>query len=251
MIVEDDDTGQIYDDDDDYNQLTGNISINMNENNSVGPPMGTPGLGVADKNPGVEDNEMEGEEHDDYDFAESEVEDSENPGVVDHENEGVEQAGPDGHSIEADGENQDNLSTESDKDENTTAGQECGDEKQAQDKSQYNLQKNRAQSYKHVYDPELYEMEKRTHNEMGDIMLTTVDDTPEETPQGLKMFGEGGYAAVKKETHQLHDHKVMQPVSQKDLSPEQKKEALGYLMFLKKKWCGKIKGWGCADRRKQ
>ena len=43
----------------------------------------------------------------------------------------------------------------------------------------------------------------------------------------------------------------MQPVRRKDLSPAQKREALGYLMFLKKKWCGKIKGQGCADGRKQ
>ena len=81
---------------------------------------------------------------------------------------------------------------------------------------------------------------------MGDIMLTTVDDAPEETPQmsmkqGLKMFGEGGYAAVKKEMQQLHDQKVMQPVSRKDLSPEQKKEALGYLMFLEKNGVEKSK----------
>ena len=49
----------------------------------------------------------------------------------------------------------------------------------------------------------------------------------------------------------MHDRKVMQPVRRKDLSPEQKQEALGYLMFLKKKQCGKIKGRGCADRHKQ
>ena len=67
--------------------------------------------------------------------------------------------------------------------------------------------------------------------------------------KGLKLFGEGGYAAVKKEMQQLHDRKVMQPVHRKHLSPKQKKEALGYLMFLKKKQCGKIKGRGCADRR--
>ena len=222
----------------------------------MGPPTGTPGEGMADENPGVEDNEIEGEEQDDHDFADLEVEDDENPGVVDHENEGVEQAGPDVYSIEAEGENQDNVSMETEKDENMTADQDCGDEKGAQGKPQYSLRKNCAQSYKHMYDPELYEMENKTHNEMGDVVLTTVDDTPEETPQmsmkkGLKMFGEGGYAAVKKEMQQLHDRKVMQPISQKDLSPEQKKEALGYLMFLKKKRCGKIKGRGCADGRKQ
>ena len=92
-MVKDDDTGQIYDDDDDYNELMGNTSIDVNENNSVGPPTGTPGQGMADENPGVEDNEnpgvednkIEGEEQDDHDFADSEVEDNENPGVVDHE----------------------------------------------------------------------------------------------------------------------------------------------------------------------
>ena len=71
-------------------------------------------------------------------------------------------------------------------------------------------------------------------------MLTTVEDAPEDMAQmsmkkGLKVFGAGGYAMVKKEMQQLHDQKVMQPICRKDLSPEQKREALGYLMFLKKK----------------
>ena len=87
-------------------------------------------------------------------------------------------------------------------------------------------------------------------------MMTTIDDIPEETPQmsmkkGLKIFGEGGYAAVKKKMQQLHDRKVMQPINRKDLSPERKREALGYLMFLKKKRCRTIKGQGCADGCKQ
>ena len=69
--------------------------------------------------------------------------------------------------------------------------------------------------------------------------------------KGLKVFREPGYAAVKKEKQQLHDRKVMQPINRKDLSPSQKKEALGYLMLLKKKRCGTIKGCGCADGWKQ
>ena len=49
-------------------------------------------------------------------------------------------------------------------------------------------------------------------------MMTTTDVIPEETPQmsmkkGLKVFGEGGYPAMKKEIQQLHDRKVMQPVN--------------------------------------
>ena len=86
--------------------------------------------------------------------------------------------------------------------------------------------------------------------------MTTINGGSEETGQmsmrkGLKVFGEPGYATVKKEMQQLHDRKVMQPVNRKDLSHSQKKEALGYLMFLKKKRCGAIKGRGCADGRKQ
>ena len=48
--------------------------------------------------------------------------------------------------------------------------------------------------------------------------MTTTDDAPKETAQmsvkkGLKIFGEQGYAAVKKEKQQLHDRKVMQPIN--------------------------------------
>ena len=57
--------------------------------------------------------------------------------------------------------------------------------------------------------------------------------------------------AVEKEMRQLHDREVMIPVHKKCLTPEQRKEALAYLMFLKRKRCGKIKGRGCADGQKQ
>ena len=50
---------------------------------------------------------------------------------------------------------------------------------------------------------------------------------------------------------QLHERNVCEPVHEKDLSREQKSKALGYLMFLKQKHCGRIKGRGCADGRKQ
>ena len=55
----------------------------------------------------------------------------------------------------------------------------------------------------------------------------------------------------KKEMRQLHDRDVMKPVYKHSLTPEQRKEALAYLMFLKRKRCGKIKGRGCADGWKQ
>jgi hypothetical protein len=69
--------------------------------------------------------------------------------------------------------------------------------------------------------------------------------------KGLKIFGKHGVEAVKKEMLQLHERKVMEPRHAAELSPAQKQEALAYLMFLKQKRCGKIKGRGCADGRKQ
>jgi hypothetical protein len=67
----------------------------------------------------------------------------------------------------------------------------------------------------------------------------------------IKLFGQDGVAAVKKEMLQLHERQVMAPKHVKELTPEQKQEALAYLMFLKGKRCGKIKGRGCDDGRKQ
>ena len=50
---------------------------------------------------------------------------------------------------------------------------------------------------------------------------------------------------------QLHDRGVMIPVQKESLTLEQQRDALAYLMFLKRKRCGKVKGRGCADGRKQ
>jgi hypothetical protein len=69
--------------------------------------------------------------------------------------------------------------------------------------------------------------------------------------KGLKIFGAQGVEAVKKEMLQLHERKVMEAKPATELSDEQKREALAYLMFLKRKRCGKVKGRGCADGRKQ
>ena len=80
-------------------------------------------------------------------------------------------------------------------------------------------------------------------------MMTQDDKEPVETQQmsmkkGLEVFGKDGETAMKDEMQQLHDWKVMLPVKNKVLTYEQKKEALGYLMFLKHKRSGKIKGRG-------
>jgi hypothetical protein len=69
--------------------------------------------------------------------------------------------------------------------------------------------------------------------------------------KGLKLYGNKGEAAVEEELQQLHNRKVMEPVAADSLTYAEKKKALEYLMFLKEKRTGKIKGCGCADGRKQ
>jgi hypothetical protein len=69
--------------------------------------------------------------------------------------------------------------------------------------------------------------------------------------KGLKIFGEAGTAAVLQELKQLHDRKVLEPTNAHQMTPIEKKRALQYLMFLKKKRTGQVKARGCADGRKQ
>jgi hypothetical protein len=57
--------------------------------------------------------------------------------------------------------------------------------------------------------------------------------------------------AVVAELRQLHNQDVMEPVNKYDLTAEERRGALRYLMFLKEKRCRKIKGCGCADGRPQ
>ena len=69
--------------------------------------------------------------------------------------------------------------------------------------------------------------------------------------KGLQVFGPLGKVAVFREMQQLHQQKVCKPRKATDLSANQHKASLGYLMFLKQKHSGQIKGQGCADGRKQ
>jgi hypothetical protein len=68
--------------------------------------------------------------------------------------------------------------------------------------------------------------------------------------QGLKIFGEAVTHAVLQELKQLHDQKVVEPKTFLDLSCKERHDSLQYLMFLKEKHTGIIKGRGCADGRK-
>jgi len=69
--------------------------------------------------------------------------------------------------------------------------------------------------------------------------------------KGVRVFGEAGEKAIEKELQQLLTLSVMHGVQAHQLTPDQRRAALRYLMFLKEKRCGTIKGRGCADGRKQ
>ena len=69
--------------------------------------------------------------------------------------------------------------------------------------------------------------------------------------KGLLVFGPLGKEAVFCEMQQLHKRKVCEPCKATDLSANQRKASLSYLMILKQKCSGQIKGQGCADGQKQ
>ena len=69
--------------------------------------------------------------------------------------------------------------------------------------------------------------------------------------KGLKRFKEAGAQAIMNELEQIVYRRVMRGKHAHELTREDKRAALRYLMFLKQKRCGKIKARGCADGRKQ
>jgi Reverse transcriptase (RNA-dependent DNA polymerase)/Zinc knuckle len=95
----------------------------------------------------------------------------------------------------------------------------------------YGLRERRARNYDHLYPDAVFSQHSMR--------------------AGLKLFGERGTEAVLKELKQLHDRGVMEPKKASEMSREDRYQALSYLMFLKEKRDGVIKGRGCADGRKQ
>jgi hypothetical protein len=68
--------------------------------------------------------------------------------------------------------------------------------------------------------------------------------------KGLKIFRQDGENAVISEMQQLHDMECIEPRKSAMLTRDEKRATLNYLMFLKKKRCGRIQGRGCANGRK-
>ena len=107
--------------------------------------------------------------------------------------------------------------------------------------SAYGLCPCKPQSYGH-----LHAIEQAMEHPMSNTVLTQYS-----VNKGLKMFDEAGAEVMIKELKQLHDRGVMSPKLASDLLHDVKWNALQYLMFLKQKQCGKIKGRGCANGHKQ
>ena len=71
------------------------------------------------------------------------------------------------------------------------------------------------------------------------------------TKKGIKLWGEKVVTAIMKEMKQFHDRNVVNPLKPKDITPVIRDKTLRYLMFLKQKRNGDIKGRGYADSRPQ
>ena len=69
--------------------------------------------------------------------------------------------------------------------------------------------------------------------------------------KGLELFEQEGVNAVLKELRQMHTMEVVEPLHPGIVTKEMRARALNYLMFLKRKKSGVVKGRGCADGRKQ
>lgn len=69
--------------------------------------------------------------------------------------------------------------------------------------------------------------------------------------RGVKIWGKKGMNAILKEMTQFHDRNVVRPLTPTQITGDIRDKALGYLMFLKQKRNGDIKGRGCADGRPQ
>ena len=166
------------------------------------------------------------------------------------ENHGVAGAGPDNQGVVAEG--PENQGVE---DRNEAEGQElleqCMDEQYGARSGRYGLRPRRLPKYAGVPRAHLHVTVTKSSTIQPSGGGETWATAQVMMDKGLKMFGSDGLASVKSEMKQLHDHKVMWPHFKKELTSQQCAEALSYLMFLKRKQCGKIKARGCADGRKQ
>jgi len=92
-----------------------------------------------------------------------------------------------------------------------------------------------------------------THAEINDAVQHAVEHliiTQAGMKNGINLWGKG-VDSILKEMNQFHDRDAVRPLLPTEITENVKAKALGYLMFLRKKRNGEIKGRGCADGRPQ
>ena len=99
------------------------------------------------------------------------------------------------------------------------------------------LLKDYANVYAAIHHSGISDKDNYLKNEIVSTILTQYH-----VSKGLKIYEERGVGAVLKELRQLHDRMVIQPKFADNMTEKQKTDALQYLMFLKEKRCGTIKG---------
>ena len=183
----------------------------------------------------------------------NEADQNEHGGVVEDQNEhGGEVDPPETQGVDEQIEDQEIPEVDDREENDDNAGEDDPTDNEVQPvhgNGKYNLRNNRDRNFSHRYAGDDYVIDSAAMTTQG---TTEILETPQMSLKaGLRTFGADGVKAVEKEMRQLHDRGVMAPVHRKRLTHEQRKEALAYLMFLKRKRCGKVKGRGCADGRKQ
>ena len=155
---DDDHTRLDYDDDNDSGESMLEMSTDMSEDINMGISTGETRASMADGAPGVVADGIEADEQNDHHITVPEVEDDENPGLTDREIEGVGDDGHDAQIVGVQDEHLDDPSSETSMEEIATADQDSGAENRVEGTPRYNLPKNRPHTYKHAYDPQLYDM---------------------------------------------------------------------------------------------
>ena len=246
----DDDESLYYDDDDDADDNNDNLNRHIatvptagvnnpqndngdgeyQQNDNGNGDMDVESDGSSDEDSNDEDSSNH-EDFSDNNSSDGSPSDYDSPSDGETENEVITTAGAATAITNDAPTNQVNNTSEEEQQQNVDAAMDL---KYGRRNPRHGLRPRRPRDYDHL------------HATLESIMLSQYS-----MKQGLKLFGTDGTSAVLAELSQIHNLKVVDPKNASDLTREQKKAALEYLMFLKKKRCGRIKGRGCADGRKQ
>ena len=141
-------------------------------------------------------------------------------------------------------------------DDDTNAG---ADENTTEDETPthgYGLRANRERNYSHRYDQQFLSLSEATdqlHHSPHDASQYIVGHlmTQMTASAGIKKYGDRATLALFEEFCHLDSKNVFEPAHARDLTPQQKRDALRAINLIKEKRCGKLKGRTCADGSSQ